>query len=99
VRLHALLGEDGILVMPTAHDLLVMPTAHDLPPLRGAPVVAQVAFRDRTLALTCVASLCRLPQVNLPAGALDGVPIGLSLLAAPHRDAMLLSAAEALAPA
>jgi amidase len=89
-RLHALLGEDGILVMPTAHDL---------PPLRGAPVEAQVAFRDRTLALTCVASLCRLPQVSLPAGRLDGVPIGLSLLAAPHRDAMLLAAAEALAPA
>jgi amidase len=87
-RMRALLGEDGILVMPTAHDL---------PPLRDAPVADQMAFRDRTLALTCVASLCRLPQVNIPAGTLDEVPIGLSLVAAPYRDAELLAAAESLA--
>ncbi|MBU8544603.1 MULTISPECIES: amidase [Roseomonadaceae] len=86
-RLHALLGRDGILVIPTAHDL---------PPLRDAPVSAQVAFRDRTLALTCVASLCRLPQVNIPAGTLDGIPIGLSLVGAPYQDAALLAAAETL---
>jgi amidase len=87
-RLRALLGEDG---------LLVLPTAHDLPPPVGAPVAAQIAFRDRTLALTCVASLCRLPQVSLPAGALDGVPVGLSLVGPPHGDAALLAAAEMLA--
>ncbi|MBX9593462.1 MAG: glutamyl-tRNA amidotransferase, partial [Roseomonas sp.] len=75
------------------------PTAHDLPPRRNAPVSAQFAFRDNTLALTCIASLCRLPQVNIPAGTLDGVPFGLSLVAAPYQDAMLLAAAEALAPA
>ena len=86
-RLHALLGRDGVLVIPTAHDL---------PPFRDAPVSAQVAFRDRTLALTCVASLCRLPQVNIPAGMLDGIPIGLSLVGAPYQDAALLAAAETL---
>jgi amidase len=89
-RLADLLGHDG---------LLVIPTAHDLPPKVGAPVAAQIEFRDRTLALTCVASLCRLPQVNLPAGTLDGVPIGLSLIGPRDGDAMLLAAAEALAPA
>jgi amidase len=88
-RIHALLGRDGVMVLPTAHDL---------PPMVGAPVEAQVAFRDRTLALTCVASLCRLPQVNLPAGMVEGVPVGLSLIGPPHGDAMLLAAAEALAP-
>jgi amidase len=86
-RLHALLGKDGVLVIPTAHDL---------PPFRDAPVAAQMAFRDRTLALTCVASLCRLPQVNIPAGTLDGIPIGLSLVGAPYQDAALLAAAETL---
>lgn len=88
-RLRDLLGTDG---------LLVLPTAHDLPPRVGAPVEAQISFRDRTLALTCVASLCRLPQVNLPAGTLHGAPIGLSLIGPPMGDAMLLAAAEALAP-
>ncbi len=89
-RLQALLAGDGILVLPTAHDL---------PPKVGAPVSAQIEFRDRTLALTCVASLCRLPQVNLPAGEINGVPIGLSLIGPSHGDAMLMAAAEALAPA
>lgn len=86
-RLHGLLGDDGVLVMPTAHDVA---------PLRNAPIPAQIAYRDTTLALTCVASLCRLPQVNIPAGTIEGVPIGLSLLAAPHRDAELLALVQAL---
>lgn len=89
-RLRDLLGRDG---------MLVIPTAHDLPPRVGAPVDAQIAFRDRTLALTCVASLCRLPQVNIPAGMLHGAPIGLSLIGPPYGDAMLMAAAEAFAPA
>jgi amidase len=88
-RLQDLLGRDG---------LLVIPTTHDLPPKVGAPVGAQIDFRDRTLALTCVASLCRLPQVNLPAGTLGGIPIGLSLIGPRDGDALLLAAAEALAP-
>jgi len=89
-RLRHLLGDDG---------LLVIPTAHDIAPRVGAPVTDQIAFRDRTLALTCVASLCRLPQVNLPAGTVEGVPVGLSLIGPPQGDALLLAAAEALAPA
>jgi amidase len=87
-RLIQLLGGDG---------LLIIPTAHDLPPLRSAPVSAQVEFREKTLALTCVASLCRLPQVNLPAGTLRGCPVGLSLIAGPRGDERLLAAAEQLA--
>ncbi len=79
--------------------LLIIPTAHDIAPMRGAPVAAQIGFRDRTLALTCVASLCRLPQVSLPAGTVEGVPVGLSLIAPRDADAALLAAVEALAPA
>lgn len=87
-RLHDLLGDDGVILLPTAHDL---------PPRVGAPVAAQIEFRDRTLALTCVASLGRLPQVNIPAGLLHGVPIGLSLIGPPMGDALLLALAESLA--
>jgi amidase len=84
-RLITLLGDDGILVLPTAHDL---------PPLRDAPVSAQVEFREKTLALTCVASLCRLPQVSIPAATVEGCPIGLSLIAGPRGDQRLLALAE-----
>ena len=85
-RLTNLLGDDGIAIIPTAHDL---------PPLRDAPVSAQVAFREKTLALTCVASLTRLPQINLPVTRVDGCPVGLSLIAGPRGDEFLLALAEA----
>jgi amidase len=91
-RLTTLLGDDGIVILPTAHDL---------PPLRDAPVSAQVAFREKTLALTGVASLTRLPQINLPVTHLDGCPVGLSLIAGPRGDEYLLALAEqigAMAP-
>jgi amidase len=84
-RLVKLLGDDGVLVLPTAHDL---------PPLRDAPVSAQIEFREKTLALTCVASLCRLPQINIPAVTVDGCPVGLSFIAGPRGDQLLLDLAE-----
>jgi amidase len=84
-RLTALLGNDGVLVIPTAHDL---------PPFRNAPVSAQIEFREKTLALTCVASLCRLPQINIPAVRVDGCPVGLSFIAGPRGDQLLLALAE-----
>jgi amidase len=89
-RLNTLLGHDGVLILPTAHDL---------PPLRDAPVSAQVEFRERTLALTCVASLCRLPQINIPAATVDGCPVGLSLIAGPRGDQRLLDLAERIGDA
>ena len=84
-RLVTVLGSDGVLILPTAHDL---------PPLRDAPVSAQIEFREKTLALTCVASLCRLPQINIPAVRVDGCPVGLSLIAGPRGDQLLLDLAE-----
>ncbi len=89
-RLSQLLGADGVIVLPTAHDL---------PPLRTASLLAQVAFREKTLALTCVASLCRLPQVNIPAVTVEGCPVGLSLIAGHRNDHLLMAAAETFAGA
>jgi amidase len=86
-RLVDLLGDDG---------MIIIPTAHDLPPRRDAPVSAQVEFREKTLALTCVASLTRLPQITIPATTIDGCPVGLSILAGPRGESRLLAFAEAL---
>ena len=47
--------------------------------------------------LTCIAGSAQAPQVNLPFAAVDGLPVGLSLIAAPGNDALLLRAALAFA--
>lgn len=86
-RLVDLLGDDG---------MIIIPTAHDLPPRRDAPVSAQIEFREKTLALTCVASLTRLPQIAIPATTIDGCPVGLSIIAGPRGEARLLAFAETL---
>lgn len=83
-RLADLLGDDGVIMIPTAHDL---------PPLREDGPAALVEFRDRTLALTCIASLCRLPQINIPAVKVDGVPVGLSFIAGPRGEDRLVAMA------
>jgi len=50
-----------------------------------------VEFREKTLALTCVASLARLPQINLPVTTVAGCPVGLSLIGGPRADERLLA--------
>jgi amidase len=84
------------------NDLLCMPTTPDLAPLKGtiAPRGRAAAgeYYPRTLSLTSVAGIGRLPQVSLPlAESASGVPVGLSLLAANGRDAFLLSVVKRVA--
>jgi amidase len=84
------------------NDLLCMPTTPALPPLNGtiAPRGRAVAgdYYPRTLSLTSVAGIGRLPQVSLPlAESSGGVPVGLSLLAANGRDAFLLNVLKRVA--
>ena len=61
------------------------------------PTVELEVYRTRMLALTSVAGLCGLPQVNVPLAQTDEGPVGLSLVAARGADEMLLDTAVALA--
>jgi len=86
------------------NDLLCMPTTPALAPFKdtiGARGSASAGdYYPRTLSLTSVAGIGRLPQVSLPLGQSEGgVPVGLSLLAARGRDLFLLNAAIRLAAA
>jgi amidase len=73
--------------------LLCFPTTSAPAPPKGR------AFGDRredgymapTLILQTFASMGRLPQVTVPAGEVDGAPVGLSFLAASGDDAALLA--------
>ena len=76
--------------------ILLLPTAPDIAPLLRLPPAETVAFRERALALLCIAGLGGLPQVSLPFGTLNGCPIGLSMIAARGNDEMLLDAAARL---
>jgi amidase len=58
-----------------------------------------LAYRDRTLTLTCISGLSRVPQVTIPVAKVQGAPVGLSLLARRGADLQLLGLIAELAPA
>lgn len=87
-RLHSFLGP---------HDLLCISTTPALAPRKGeSPLRASSAngYYPRTLALTSLAGIGRLPQVSLPVACSAGVPVGLSLLARYGQDSLLLEVAR-----
>jgi len=71
--------------------ILCLPTTPDIAPLRARG--SSRAQREAILSLTCIASLCGLPQVNLPMSELKGCPLGLGLIAARGADTTLLALA------
>ena len=89
LRLMELLADDAILCLPTAPGIA---------PLCQTPESELDDFRWRSMGLTCIAGLSGCPQINLPLANYDGCPLGLSLLAAPSRDEVLLQLAAAVAP-
>jgi amidase len=84
------LGSEGVLLIPTAGTIAPRLDA-------GKDELAQ--FYERTLSLTCIAGLSRLPQVQIPAGLVDGAAVGLSLIGPAGSDRALLSLAEQVAAA
>ena len=71
--------------------IMVLPTS-PAPPLHLnlSPEVAAEA-RAQRLKLLCLAGLCGMPQVSVPAGQVGGAPVGLSFVAAPGEDRNLLA--------
>lgn len=80
-ELGALLGTDGILVLPT------VPGAA---PLASGTHDELLAYRERALMLLCLSGLSGFPQITLPIGTVDGAPFGLSLLGPAGSDLALI---------
>jgi amidase len=78
--------------------VLVMPTAPAVGPLLTASAAEFDAFRTRVMNYTCISGLGGLPQVTMPAGTVDGVPVGVSLVGWPGADETLLDLAVTLSP-
>lgn len=78
-----------------ARVLLLPSTATTAPALDATPEVLEHA-RARTVRLTHLASVLGGPAVSAPLLAVNGAPLGLSLVAPPGRDVGLLQLAAAL---
>jgi amidase len=86
-RFDALLGDDGVLLMPT------MP---DVAPRLADAEGALDDYRNRAIRMLCLAGLSGCPQISLPLMAIDGVPLGLSLVGRRGSDRALVARAAAL---
>jgi len=80
-RIDALLADDAVICLPTAPGIA---------PMLNTPPAELEAFRARAFSLLSLAGLARLPQISLPVGALDGCPVGLSILGPRGSDRGLL---------
>jgi amidase len=81
----ALLGRDGVLLMPT------MP---DIAPLISDDEAGLESYRNRALQMLCIAGLAGLPQLSLPLATRLGAPLGLSLVGPPGSDRGLVALAQ-----
>jgi len=80
-HLKAVLGDNGVLVMPT------MP---DVAPLLTADGDAIEHYRAWSIQLLCVSGLSGFPQISMPLATRDGAPLGLSLIGPAGSDLSLV---------
>jgi amidase len=73
--------------------ILVYPTAPGPAPLLSTPQSELEPYRNRALSLMSVAGHAGLPQLSIPFGAVDGAPMGLSLVGRGGSDRLLVQAA------
>jgi amidase len=79
-------------------DLLCIPTAPTIAPLKGSSSRDRNSdYYQRTLAMTAIAGVGRLPQISMPLADVGGAPIGLSVIGAYDEDAFVLEVANAIA--
>jgi amidase len=87
-RLGALLGRDGVLILPT------MP---DVAPLLSESEEALNDYRNNALKLLCLSVLSGLPQVSMPLASRLGAPLGISLMGPAGSDLSLVGLAARIA--
>lgn len=86
-RFDALLGSDGVLVMPT------MP---DCAPLLVSDEQTLESYRNQSIRMLCLAGLAGCPQISLPLMQLGSAPLGLSLIGPRGSDQSLIGLARRL---
>ncbi len=87
-HLSDLLGNDGVLVLPTSPDIA---------PLTGDGGEKMESYRNRSLQMLSVSGLSGFPQISMPLGKRLGAPLGLSLLGPAGSDLSLVKLAQLVA--
>jgi amidase len=77
--------------------VVCLPTTPTPAPLRRERLSRRNTLRPRISTLTCIAGTTGTPQISLPLAEVDGLPVGLSLLAARGADEMLIAFAREVA--
>ena len=72
------------------HDLLAMPTV----PVVAPPVEDFAAYLMRLARNAIPWSFVGFPAVTVPCGWVDGLPVGLQLVAAPGREDLLIAVGQ-----
>jgi amidase len=76
--------------------ILCLPTTPFPAPRKGLPLGVLDPLRARITCLTAHGGLTGVPQVSIPGAEVNGLPVGLSILAARGADATLVAVARAL---
>ncbi|BBN12172.1 protein MpAMI1 [Marchantia polymorpha subsp. ruderalis] len=76
--------------------ILVLPTVPDLAPRLNSKESTLAEFRSKAFTLLCIGGMSGCPQVNLPVGEVDDVPVGVSIMAKHGGDRFLLDTVVAL---
>lgn len=83
-----LLGDDGVMVLPT------MP---DVAPLLTTTEAELEEYRNNAIKLLCLAGLSGFPQLSMPLATRNDAPLGLSLLGPAGSDLSLIALARKVA--
>lgn len=76
--------------------VMVVPTTPGPAPLLDDDPVAAAEVRGRQMTFSVIAPLARAPQITLPLLEVDGLPVGLGVIAGPGSDELLLDLAAFL---
>jgi amidase len=76
--------------------ILCLPTTPFPAPEKGQPIATLDPVRDRITCLAAHGGLTGAPQVSMPGGTVNGLPVGLSIVGAHGQDAMLVAVTQAV---
>jgi amidase len=86
-------GREHVRQIAVPGTVLALPTTPSIAPKLDTPAARLEDFRVRAMRLTCTAGISGLPQMSIPAGTIDGCPVGLSFIGWAGGDEALLDLA------